>query len=161
MTTIYVEPSDPYCAAAIAELESRGESYAVVDVHSDARGRDELARLTEGTMLVPVRSRGQRQRAVHVWSRLRGPARHPPHAVEMWRTPSARVTRRAPLPPSPALGDCQRTHCASARVGTQPRAVLDAAEGQVVGFSCRAAVFWPQHVAVSIKPDLWISLRWE
>lgn len=40
-----------------------------------------------------------------------------------------------------------------------PERSFEAAEGQVVSFSCRAAVFWPQYVAALIKPDLWISLN--
>jgi ABC-type transport system involved in multi-copper enzyme maturation permease subunit len=42
-----------------------------------------------------------------------------------------------------------------------PERSFDAAEGQVVSFSCRAAVVWPQYVAALIKPELWISLKQE
>jgi hypothetical protein len=41
-----------------------------------------------------------------------------------------------------------------------PERSLEAADGQVVSFTCRTAVaFWPVHVAAAIKPDLWISLK--
>ena len=40
-----------------------------------------------------------------------------------------------------------------------PERSFEAAEGQVVSFSCRAAMIWPQYVAALIKPDLWISLK--
>ena len=40
-----------------------------------------------------------------------------------------------------------------------PRRSFQAAEGEVVGFSCRGAMFWPQWVAALFKPDLWISLK--
>lgn len=41
-----------------------------------------------------------------------------------------------------------------------PERSFEAADGQVVGFTCRTAVaFWPVHVAAAIKPDLWISLK--
>jgi hypothetical protein len=44
---------------------------------------------------------------------------------------------------------------------SSPERSFDAADGQMVSFSCRAAVFWPQYVAALIKPDLWISLKQE
>jgi len=40
-----------------------------------------------------------------------------------------------------------------------PQRSFQAAEGEVVDFSCRAARFWPQWVAALLKPDLWISLK--
>ena len=40
-----------------------------------------------------------------------------------------------------------------------PERSFEAAEGQVVRFSCRGAMIWPQYVAALIKPDLWISLK--
>ena len=54
MTTIYVRPDCPYCAAALRELDSRGEPYTVVDVLADDAGRERLADLTAGTLVVPV-----------------------------------------------------------------------------------------------------------
>jgi glutaredoxin len=54
MTVIYVEPSCPYCAAAVQELQSRGEPFEVVDILADPAGRERLARLTADTMVVPV-----------------------------------------------------------------------------------------------------------
>jgi glutaredoxin len=51
---IYVKPDCPYCAAATRELESRGDPYKTVDIHSDRTGWEELSRLTGGTMVVPV-----------------------------------------------------------------------------------------------------------
>ncbi len=40
-----------------------------------------------------------------------------------------------------------------------PRRSFQVAEDEVVDFSCRAAMFWPQWVAALLKPDLWISLK--
>lgn len=40
-----------------------------------------------------------------------------------------------------------------------PRRSFQAADGEVVDFSCRAASIWPLWVAALFKPDLWISLR--
>lgn len=40
-----------------------------------------------------------------------------------------------------------------------PERSFEAAEGEVIDFSCRAAVFWFNYVAALIKPDLWISLK--
>jgi glutaredoxin len=54
MTTIYVKPDCAYCEAARRELESRGEPYRVVDILADPGGRETLARLTDGTLVVPV-----------------------------------------------------------------------------------------------------------
>ena len=42
-----------------------------------------------------------------------------------------------------------------------PERSFYAEEAQVVSFSCRAAMFWPQYVAALLKPDLWISLKQE
>jgi hypothetical protein len=42
-----------------------------------------------------------------------------------------------------------------------PERSFYAEEDQVVSFSCRAAMFWPQYVAALIRPDLWISLKRE
>ena len=54
MATIYVKPDCPYCAAAVQELQSRGEPFEVVDILADPLGRERLARLTADTMVVPV-----------------------------------------------------------------------------------------------------------
>ena len=40
-----------------------------------------------------------------------------------------------------------------------PERSFQAAGGEVVDFSCRAAFLWPQWVAALFKPDLWISLK--
>jgi hypothetical protein len=40
-----------------------------------------------------------------------------------------------------------------------PERYFEVADGQVVSFWCRGAMFWPMYVAALIKPDLWISLR--
>ncbi|MHB8451301.1 MAG: hypothetical protein ACYDAQ_12745 [Mycobacteriales bacterium] len=40
-----------------------------------------------------------------------------------------------------------------------PERSFEAADGQVVSFSCRGAMAWPMYVAALIKPDLWISLK--
>ncbi len=40
-----------------------------------------------------------------------------------------------------------------------PRRSFQAADGEVVVFSCRAARFWPQWLAALLRPSLWISLR--
>jgi hypothetical protein len=40
-----------------------------------------------------------------------------------------------------------------------PERSFSAAEGQIVNFSCRTAVFWAQYVAALIKPTLWVSLK--
>jgi len=36
---------------------------------------------------------------------------------------------------------------------------FEAGDGELVSFSCRSAMLWPQYVAALVKPDLWISLR--
>jgi hypothetical protein len=38
---------------------------------------------------------------------------------------------------------------------------FDAADEQVVRFSCRSQLMWPMYIASLIRPDLWISLRRE
>jgi ABC-type transport system involved in multi-copper enzyme maturation permease subunit len=40
-----------------------------------------------------------------------------------------------------------------------PQRAFDAADGQVVRFSCHAPKLWPIYLAALVKPDLWISLR--
>jgi hypothetical protein len=40
-----------------------------------------------------------------------------------------------------------------------PQRSFYAEEDEVVSFSCRAAMIWPQYVAALIAPDLWISLK--
>ena len=47
----------------------------------------------------------------------------------------------------------------SSRWHSSPERSFDATEGEMVSFSCRAAMFWPQYVAALIKPTLWISLK--
>jgi glutaredoxin len=54
MTTIYVKPDCPYCAAAVRELRSRREPFEIVDVLADPHGREQVARLTDDTMVLPV-----------------------------------------------------------------------------------------------------------
>jgi hypothetical protein len=44
---------------------------------------------------------------------------------------------------------------------TSPERSFDAADGQVVSFTCHAPLIWPQAVAAVIVPGLWISLRQE
>lgn len=44
---------------------------------------------------------------------------------------------------------------------TSPERPFDAADGQVVSFTCHAPLFWPQAAAAVIVPGLWISLRQE
>jgi hypothetical protein len=38
---------------------------------------------------------------------------------------------------------------------------FDAAQGEVVAFSCHGPRLWPQLLAALVKPDLWITLRRE
>ena len=38
---------------------------------------------------------------------------------------------------------------------------FDAADEQVVRFSCHSQFLWPMYIASLIKPDLWITLRRE
>jgi hypothetical protein len=40
-----------------------------------------------------------------------------------------------------------------------PERTFQIGDGQVVTFTTRHAVFWPQMLAAMIKPDLWISLK--
>ena len=40
-----------------------------------------------------------------------------------------------------------------------PERSFEAADGQVVSFSCRAATLWPMYLAALVKPDLWIFLK--
>jgi hypothetical protein len=40
-----------------------------------------------------------------------------------------------------------------------PRRSFQAAGGEIIGYSCRAAMIWPQYIAALVKPDLWISLK--
>jgi hypothetical protein len=40
-----------------------------------------------------------------------------------------------------------------------PERSFEAADGEVVSFSCHAPLFWPHAVASLIKPDLWIALK--
>jgi hypothetical protein len=44
---------------------------------------------------------------------------------------------------------------------TSPERSFDAAEGEIVSFSCHAPMFWPHAAAAVIVPSLWISLRQE
>jgi hypothetical protein len=44
---------------------------------------------------------------------------------------------------------------------TSPERSFDAADGQVVSFTCHAPLFWPQAAAAVVVPGLWISLRQE
>ena len=36
---------------------------------------------------------------------------------------------------------------------------FEAADGEVVGFWCRAQMLWPLEIAALIKNDLWITLK--
>jgi hypothetical protein len=36
---------------------------------------------------------------------------------------------------------------------------FDAADEEVVSFTCRSQLMWPMYVASLVKPDLWISLH--
>jgi hypothetical protein len=38
---------------------------------------------------------------------------------------------------------------------------FDIAQDEVVSFRCYRSRFWPRLLAAQVKPDLWISLRWE
>ena len=40
-----------------------------------------------------------------------------------------------------------------------PERSFDAADGQVVRFSCHSQLLWPMYLASLVKPDLWIILR--
>jgi hypothetical protein len=42
-----------------------------------------------------------------------------------------------------------------------PQRSFEAADGEVVSFSCRAPLIWPQAAVSLIKPDLWIALKQE
>lgn len=36
---------------------------------------------------------------------------------------------------------------------------FEARDGDLVSFSCRSTMLWPQYIAALAKPDLWISLK--
>ena len=40
-----------------------------------------------------------------------------------------------------------------------PERSFEATGGQVIRFSCRAAMFWPRMLAALVKHDLWIALN--
>jgi len=42
---------------------------------------------------------------------------------------------------------------------TSPERSFEAADGEVVSFTCHAPLVWPQAAAAVIVPGLWISLR--
>jgi len=42
-----------------------------------------------------------------------------------------------------------------------PERSFDAADGQVVSFTCHAPLVWPQAAAAVVVPSLWISLKQE
>jgi hypothetical protein len=44
---------------------------------------------------------------------------------------------------------------------TSPERSFDAADGEVVSFTCYAPLLWPQAAAAVVVPGLWISLRQE
>ena len=44
---------------------------------------------------------------------------------------------------------------------TSPERSFDAAEGEVVSFTCHGPVVWPQAAVAVVVPGLWISLRQE
>lgn len=51
---IYTKPGCPYCAAARNDLLARGVDFDEIDVHSSPEAGEEVARLTGGSMVVPV-----------------------------------------------------------------------------------------------------------
>jgi glutaredoxin 3 len=51
---IYTKPGCPYCAAAMNDLIGRGVEFEEIDVTTTPGGKDRLAELTFGSMLVPV-----------------------------------------------------------------------------------------------------------
>jgi hypothetical protein len=54
-------------------------------------------------------------------------------------------------------------HTLRLRSGRQlsPESSFDAAEGEVINFSCHGATIWPIYVASLVKPDLGITLKRE
>jgi len=51
---MYTKPGCPYCAAARNDLVARGVEFEEIDVYATPGARDIVARLTDGTMVVPV-----------------------------------------------------------------------------------------------------------
>ena len=54
MTRISSNRIAPIAAAAVRELRSRREPFEVVDILADPHGREQVARLTDDTMVLPV-----------------------------------------------------------------------------------------------------------
>jgi glutaredoxin len=55
MTTVmYVKPGCPYCDAARADLQERGEAFEERDATADRNWRDELMSYTRGKGVVPT-----------------------------------------------------------------------------------------------------------
>jgi glutaredoxin len=51
---LYTKPGCPYCKAARDELLERGVSFEEIDVTTAPGGKERLAELTFGSMIVPV-----------------------------------------------------------------------------------------------------------
>jgi glutaredoxin 3 len=53
-TTIFTKPGCPYCAAAKADMESRGVSYVEHDVVNSRKWLDEMLKVNGGQRRVPT-----------------------------------------------------------------------------------------------------------
>ena len=53
-TIIYTKPDCPYCAAALRDLDERGDPYDVIDITTTPGALEKVSELTGGPVIVPV-----------------------------------------------------------------------------------------------------------